>query len=107
MVRLKLSDITDPTADALRQAGAFASDLVTPTLRLGVTGLSRAGKTVFITSLVRNLVDDGRLPFFRAHAEGRIGMKSGAGFFPWTPDGAAATRAAYEQRLAAAARLLE
>ena len=43
----------------------------------------------------------------RLVAEGRIGMKSGAGFFPWTPDGAAATRAAYEQRLAAAARLLE
>ncbi len=43
----------------------------------------------------------------RLVAEGRIGMKSGAGFFPWTPDSAAATRAAYEQRLAAAARLLE
>ena len=42
----------------------------------------------------------------RLVAEGRIGMKSGAGFFPWTPESAAATRAAYEQRLAAAARLL-
>ena len=69
---MKLSDITDPTVDALRQAGAFASDLATPTLRLGVTGLSRSGKTVFITSLVRNLIGDGRLPFFLAHAEGRI-----------------------------------
>ena len=72
MAHLKLSNITDPASDALRQAGAFASDLVTPTVRLGVTGLSRAGKTVFITSLVRNLIGDGRLPFFSAHAEGRI-----------------------------------
>ena len=46
--------------------------LATPTLRLGVTGLSRAGKTVFITSLVRNLTRGGRLPFFTAMAEGRI-----------------------------------
>lgn len=59
-------------SDALRSAGSYVSDLMTPTLRLGVTGLSRAGKTVFITSLVRNLVVGGRLPFFRAHAAGRI-----------------------------------
>ena len=39
-----------------------------PTVRLGVTGLSRAGKTVFITALVHNLVHGGRLPLFRAHA---------------------------------------
>ncbi|MEM6307627.1 MAG: YcjX family protein, partial [Pseudomonadota bacterium] len=32
------------------------------TVRLGVTGLSRAGKTVFITSLVANLLNRGRLP---------------------------------------------
>ncbi|WP_439153831.1 YcjX family protein [Yoonia sp.] len=31
-------------------------------IRLGVTGLSRAGKTVFITSLVANLMDRGRMP---------------------------------------------
>ncbi|MBE0413342.1 YcjX family protein [Yoonia sp.] len=30
-------------------------------IRLGVTGLSRAGKTVFITSLVANLMDRGRM----------------------------------------------
>ncbi|MDX7949685.1 YcjX family protein [Lichenihabitans sp. Uapishka_5] len=41
-------------------------------LRLGVTGLSRAGKTVFITSLVHNLTAGGRLPVLRASAEGRI-----------------------------------
>ncbi|MBZ8134726.1 YcjX family protein [Afifella sp. IM 167] len=42
------------------------------TLRLGVTGLSRAGKTVFITALVHNLIHGGRLPLFDAHASGRL-----------------------------------
>lgn len=41
-------------------------------MRLGVTGLSRSGKTVFITALVRNLIAGGRLPFFEPEAEGRI-----------------------------------
>ncbi|MYZ49921.1 YcjX family protein [Propylenella binzhouense] len=44
----------------------------TPTVRLGVTGLSRAGKTVFITALVHNLVHGGRLPLFEAYASGRL-----------------------------------
>ncbi len=52
--------------------GAYVTDLLTPTLRLGVTGLARAGKTVFITALVRNLVSGGRMPFLRADAEDRI-----------------------------------
>lgn len=73
MAHLKFSDIIDPATEALRSAAQFASEIATPVLRLGVTGLSRAGKTVFVTSLVRNLTGDGRLPFFAAHAEGRIG----------------------------------
>ncbi len=44
----------------------------TPTVRLGVTGLSRAGKTVFITALVHNLVHGGRLPLFDPFASGRL-----------------------------------
>ncbi|MEC6999181.1 YcjX family protein [Brucella abortus] len=32
---------------------------------MGVTGLSRAGKTVFISALVHNLVHGGRLPHVR------------------------------------------
>lgn len=44
----------------------------TPTVRLGVTGLSRAGKTVFITALVHNLVHGGRLPLFSAYQDGRL-----------------------------------
>ncbi len=43
-----------------------------PVIRLGVTGLARAGKTVFITSLVANLLDRGRMPQLLAAAEGRI-----------------------------------
>lgn len=43
-----------------------------PVIRLGVTGLSRAGKTVFITSLVANLMDRGRMPALRAAASGAI-----------------------------------
>ncbi len=43
-----------------------------PVIRLGVTGLSRAGKTVFITSLVANLMDRGRMPQLAAAASGAI-----------------------------------
>ncbi|MDO5658023.1 MAG: YcjX family protein [Paracoccus sp. (in: a-proteobacteria)] len=43
-----------------------------PVIRLGVTGLSRAGKTVFITSLVANLMDRGRMAGLRAAADGSI-----------------------------------
>lgn len=43
-----------------------------PVIRLGVTGLSRAGKTVFITALVANLMDRGRMPQLQAAANGAI-----------------------------------
>ncbi len=43
-----------------------------PVIRLGVTGLSRAGKTVFITSLVANLLERGRMPGLEAARSGRI-----------------------------------
>ena len=49
-----------------------AEELASPTLRLGITGLSRAGKTVFTTALVHALMRGGRLPVFRAMHEGRI-----------------------------------
>ena len=48
------------------------SDLFEPTLRLGVTGLSGAGKTVFITALVANLLDRDRMPQLVAQTQGRI-----------------------------------
>ena len=69
---MRLSEITDATAEAIRRTGLGLADLATPTLRLGVTGLARSGKTVFITALVRNLIAGGRLPYFSAMAQGRI-----------------------------------
>ncbi|MEO0485614.1 MAG: YcjX family protein [Pseudomonadota bacterium] len=53
-------------------ADGVGSLFTTPTIRLGVTGLSRAGKTVFITSLVANLLDRGRMPGLVAASTGAI-----------------------------------
>ena len=69
---MTLPPLSETAADAWSRAGSFVADLFTPTLRLGVTGLARSGKTVFITALIRNLVSGGRLPFFATYAEGRI-----------------------------------
>ncbi|MFK7765201.1 MAG: YcjX family protein [Roseobacter sp.] len=46
--------------------------LFEPVIRIGVTGLARSGKTVFITSLVANLLDRGRMPHLVAASENRI-----------------------------------
>jgi predicted YcjX-like family ATPase len=40
----------------------YGDSLFNPTVRLGVTGLSRAGKTVFITALIHGLTRGGRFP---------------------------------------------
>jgi hypothetical protein len=69
---LRLPELPSDAADVVKSAGTYLSDLMTPTIRIGVTGLARAGKTVFITALVRNLVAGGRLPFFTSYADGRI-----------------------------------
>jgi len=69
---LRLSTITDETGLALANLAARATEVFTPTIRLGVTGLARAGKTVFITALIHNLIHGGRLPLFPAYASGRI-----------------------------------
>ena len=53
-------------------AQGVASLFFEPVIRLGVTGVSRAGKTVFITSLVANLLDRGRMPGLEAARMGRI-----------------------------------
>jgi uncharacterized protein len=50
----------------------FAGQVARPTVRLGVTGLSGAGKTVFITALVHGLLNGGRFPVFEALATGRL-----------------------------------
>ena len=64
-------------ADTLVRSAEGVSDTISetffePTIRLGVTGLARSGKTVFITSLVANLMDRGRMTGLVAAQEGRI-----------------------------------
>jgi predicted YcjX-like family ATPase len=67
-----IATYTHAAGDAFRSLGDYATGLVTPTVRLGVTGLARSGKTVFITALVHNLIAGARLPFFDAAAQGRL-----------------------------------
>ncbi|SPH16863.1 hypothetical protein DEA8626_00377 [Defluviimonas aquaemixtae] len=68
-----IGNIADRVIHGVEGIGAgFSEAFFEPVIRLGVTGLSRAGKTVFITSLVANLLDRGRMPGLRAAAEGRI-----------------------------------
>src|SRR6266550_1341849 len=67
-----LANITEEIRLAGRALGEFGLSLFNPTVRLGVTGLSGAGKTVFITALVHQLLHGGRLPVFEALAGGRI-----------------------------------
>ena len=55
-----------------RAFAEFSTSLFEPTIRLGVTGLSRSGKTVFITALIHALTRGGRFPVFEALATGRI-----------------------------------
>ncbi|MDM9628264.1 YcjX family protein [Rhizobium sp. S152] len=67
-----LTSFTDDARIALDNLTDRASGLVNPTVRLGVTGLSRSGKTVFISSLVHNLLHGGRLPLFEPVQSGRV-----------------------------------
>jgi hypothetical protein len=69
---ITISDIAEESRIAAGGMGDFARGLITPSVRLGVTGLSRAGKTVFTTALVHNLLRGGRLPMLDAAAEGRL-----------------------------------
>lgn len=87
--------IVDELGIALANLADVATGTFTPTLRLGVTGLSRAGKTIFITALVHNLLTGGRLPGFAPLTEGRF---IGARLAEY-PD-ATIPRFAYEQHLA-------
>ena len=68
-----LTTFTDEARIALDTLAERAAGLMSPSsLRLGVTGLSRAGKTVFISAFVHNLVHGGRLPLFEAQKSRRI-----------------------------------
>jgi|TARA_B110000967_G_scaffold100527_1_gene103196 predicted YcjX-like family ATPase len=65
-----LADQITRGADAV--ANTLAAPFSDPVIRLGVTGLSRAGKTVFITALVANLMNRGRMPQLVAAASWAI-----------------------------------
>jgi len=91
-----LTTFTDDALIALDTLAGHATGLVNPTLRLGVTGLSRAGKTVFITALVHNLIHGGRLPLFEAQKNGRIAR----GYMEHQPDDTV-PRFLYEDHVAA------
>lgn len=67
-----LSDIVEEARLSARALLDYTEQLFNPTVRLGVTGLSRAGKTVFITALIHGLTRGGRFPVFEAFASGRI-----------------------------------
>ena len=66
------SDIVEEARLSARALLDYGDNLFNPTIRLGVTGLSRAGKTVFITALVHGLTRGGRFPVFEPLATGRI-----------------------------------
>lgn len=67
-----LTSFGDEALIALDTITERASGILYPNIRLGVTGLSRAGKSVFITALVHNLVHGGRLPLFDAAHSNRL-----------------------------------
>jgi len=66
------SDLLEQARLAARSLVEYGEGLLNPAVRLGVTGLSRAGKTVFITALVHGLMRSGRFPVFEALSEERI-----------------------------------
>lgn len=68
----RLTSIADDALIALDNVADAARNVFSPTIRFGVTGLSRSGKTVFITALVHNLLHGGRLPLFEPSSSGRI-----------------------------------
>lgn len=73
MPALVIGTITDTLGHQIAGVSQGLTGLFSaPVIRLGVTGLSRAGKTVFITSLVANLLERGRMPGLEAARLGRI-----------------------------------
>jgi len=67
-----MSNWADETRIALDNVVDNVQNIFTPNLRLGVTGLSRSGKTVFITSLIHHLIQSNNLPLFEPLANGQI-----------------------------------
>lgn len=96
--------IVDQLADRITRGLESVTDTVQealfePVIRLGVTGPSRAGKTVFITALVHNLLNRSGMHGLRAASEGRLA----AVYLQPQPDDLV-PRFAYEDHLAALTR---
>lgn len=87
-----LGDLVDSVARVIDDTQSGAKEMLEPVVRIGVTGLSRAGKTVFITSLIANLLDRSRLPGLTANA------RISAAFLQPQPDDTI-PRFAYERHL--------
>src|SRR5712675_1361676 len=68
----RFQDLVEEARLSARALKDFGEHFFNPTVRLGVTGLSRAGKTVFITALIHGLTRGGRFPVFEPFATGRI-----------------------------------
>ena len=68
----RFSEIIEEARLSARALLDYGDHFFNPTVRLGVTGLSRAGKTVFITALIHGLTRGGRFPVFEPYASGRI-----------------------------------
>ncbi len=66
------TSFTDEALISLDTIGARAASILDPSLRLGVTGLSRAGKTVFITALIHALTNNAKLPMLAVQKQGRL-----------------------------------
>mgnify|MGYP000976138428 CR=1 FL=1 len=69
---MPLDDYLEEARLTGRALADYGAGLVRPQLRLGVTGLSRSGKTIFITALIHALLHGTRLPVFEALTSGRI-----------------------------------
>ena len=69
---LSFSEMIEEARLSARALLDYGDHFFNPTVRLGVTGLSRAGKTVFITALIHGLTRGGRFPIFEPFATGRI-----------------------------------
>jgi predicted YcjX-like family ATPase len=102
---IPLPSFAEILLDAQIAAQSLADYVSGRALRLGVTGLSRAGKTIFITAMAQHLTLAARmaalkqknpLPVFRVHAEGRLARA----FLEPQPDDDV-PRFAYEDHLAA------
>src|SRR4030081_2177869 len=66
------SDLVEEARLSARALLDYGDSFFNSTVRLGVTGLSRAGKTWFLSLLVHGLTRGGRFPVFEPYATGRI-----------------------------------